>query len=152
MAILSQGLCRDNAAEHCAYNNAKQRCTNPKNCKFPSYGARGIEFRFACFKDFFALLGKRPSAEHQLDRIDTDGHYEAGNVRWATRKENNRNRRNNRVLTYKGQTKSLAEWSEQTGIAWSTLRCRLDSGWAAEQAVEAPIDLISRENGRSTCR
>ena len=152
MAILSQGLCRDNAAEHRAYYNAKQRCTNPKNRKFPIYGARGIEFRFACFKDFFELLGNRPSAEHQLDRIDTDGHYEDGNVRWATREQNNRNKRNNRLLTYQGQTKSIAEWSEQTGIAWTTLRGRLDSGWSAERAIETPIDLICRENGRSIFR
>ena len=152
MAILSRGLCRDNAAEHRAYNNAKQRCTNPKNIKFSIYGARGIEFRFTCFKDFLDLLGNRPTPKHQLDRIDTDGHYEKGNLRWATPKENNRNKRNNRVLEYKGKTKSLAGWSEETGITWTTLRGRIDAGWSAVEVIETPIDVVCRENGRPTYR
>ena len=152
MTILSRGLCRDNPAEHNAYNNAKKRCTNPKDRKYRIYGARGIEFRFSSFAEFFELLGKKPTPAHQLDRIDNNGHYEPGNVRWVTRKENQRNKNNNRVLTYQGQTKTFAEWSEQTGVAWSTLRGRIDSGWSAQQTIETPIDLVCRENGRPTCR
>jgi hypothetical protein len=71
-------------AEHSAYHTAKQRCTNPKHPYYARYGGRGIEFRFASFGEFIATIGHRPSPQHELDREDNNGHYEAGNVRWVT--------------------------------------------------------------------
>jgi hypothetical protein len=73
--------------------SARQRCTNPNHVSYKNYGGRGIEFRFESFKEFIEEIGLRPSPELTLDRIDNDGHYEAGNVRWATRLEQNSNRR-----------------------------------------------------------
>jgi hypothetical protein len=70
--------------EYHAYYNARTRCTNPHVEKYEIYGARGIEFRFASFPEFLAEVGRKPSPQHVLDRIDVDGHYEAGNVRWIT--------------------------------------------------------------------
>lgn len=70
--------------EEVAYHSAKQRCTNPKHPHYARYGGRGIEFRFASFKEFIAVIGLRPSPEHELDRENNDGHYEASNVRWVT--------------------------------------------------------------------
>jgi hypothetical protein len=79
--------------EQQAYSDAKQRCTNPKSAKWKDYGARGIEFRFASYQQFFAELGPRPGPEYSLDRRNNEGHYEPGNVRWATQEEQHENRR-----------------------------------------------------------
>jgi hypothetical protein len=79
--------------EYGAYRAAKYRCERPENKTFDDYGGRGIQFNFLCFEQFFAELGPKPSPEHSLDRINNDGHYEPGNVRWATKDEQLLNRR-----------------------------------------------------------
>jgi hypothetical protein len=79
--------------EYWAYKGAKGRCTNPKNRSYPDYGRRGIEFRFTSFQEFLDEVGYRPSSLHSLDRKNNDGHYERGNLRWATKEEQANNRR-----------------------------------------------------------
>ena len=79
--------------EEIAYRHAKSRCQNPKHKQWDDYGGRGIEFRFTCFGEFFLELGFRPGPEYSLDRKDNNGHYELGNVRWATKAEQNANQR-----------------------------------------------------------
>lgn len=78
-------------------NSAKHRCTCSRTPAFKHYGGRGIEFRFATPEAFTRWvldnLGPRPSLDHSIDRIDNDGHYEAGNLRWATKVEQMNNRR-----------------------------------------------------------
>ena len=76
---------------------AKQRCTNPNSLAYSNYGGRGIEFKFPTVRAFAEWvldnLGVRPSPFHSLDRIDNDRHYEPGNLRWASRSEQARNKR-----------------------------------------------------------
>jgi hypothetical protein len=74
-----------------SYLAAKYRCTNPNADNYARYGGRGIQFRFESFEQFYQELGDRP-AGMTLDRIKTDGHYEVGNVRWATKRTQNNNR------------------------------------------------------------
>ena len=74
------------------YRRAKSRCTNPNITQWEDYGGRGIEFRFNSFQEFIKELGSRPDG-YTLDRIDNDGHYEIGNVKWSTRKEQGQNKR-----------------------------------------------------------
>jgi hypothetical protein len=69
------------------------------------YGARGIEFRFADFASFIEVIGPRPSADYSLDRIDNDGHYEPGNVKWSTRHEQVHNRRPFTHSAYRKKTR-----------------------------------------------
>ncbi len=78
---------------HAAFFNARYRCTNPKFPEYEYYGGRGIQFKFESIEQFAAELGPRPSTQYTLDRIHNDGHYEPGNVHWATRLEQLKNRR-----------------------------------------------------------
>jgi len=79
--------------EYISFKSAKQRCTNKRNKDYKNYGARGVQFRFESFEQFFAEVGKRPSSEHSIDRKNNEGHYERGNVRWATPTEQRKNQR-----------------------------------------------------------
>lgn len=111
--------------EYRAYFHARDRCTDPNHKAYSSYGGRGIEFRFTNFSDFLAAVGPRPSRYHSIERIDNEGHYETGNLRWATKKEQQRNLRTNRMITHNGETRCMAEWAEITGIAYNLLTSRL---------------------------
>lgn len=78
--------------EYHAYWRAKYRCTNPNYEFYSHYGGRGIRFLFTTFEQFLECVGLRPEG-HSLDRINNDGNYEPGNVRWATRELQSNNRR-----------------------------------------------------------
>jgi len=82
--------------EFAAWCAAKDRCSNPNNDHYCYYGGRGIRMAGEWLNDFAAFLahiGPKPSPELSLDRIDVDGHYEPGNVRWATSSEQRLNQR-----------------------------------------------------------
>ena len=81
-------------SEYSAYRAAKRRCTNPRTSDYERYGGRGVQFRFESFEQFFSALGPKPTRCHSIDRFpDPNGHYEPGNVRWATAKQQANNRR-----------------------------------------------------------
>jgi hypothetical protein len=112
----------------------RERCSRPSHPHFASYGGRGISVcpRWDSFEVFLSDMGPRPSKDHSLDRYpNNDGNYEPGNVRWATPKQQGRNRRSNHLI--RGRT--LAEWSERTGLSTATIRQRLLRGWSEEEAV-----------------
>ena len=117
-----------------------QRCTDEKCKNYKRYGARGIKVceRWLDFRSFFADMGLRPSGT-SLDRFPNKcGNYEPGNCRWATFKQQARNQKSNRLLTFGDLTLPLAEWAERAGIKSSTLRTRLRDGWTVERAVTTP--------------
>lgn len=125
--------------EHRAWVNMNFRCTNSSCRGFENYGGRGIrvctEWRES-FEAFFRDMGPRPSAKHSLDRIDNDGNYEPGNVRWALSRQQNSNKRDVVPVTYRGETMPLMEWSRRLGIHQATLWARLfRRNWTVERAL-----------------
>lgn len=94
------------------------RCNTPSHSSYERYGARGIRVcdRWAnSFETFLSDIGPRPSLRHSLDRRDVNGHYEPGNVVWATSQQQNRNRRDNLRVTYDGREICAAELAEIVG-------------------------------------
>lgn len=104
----------------------KERCLNPKNKGYKDYGGRGITVceRWMRFEDFLADMGEKPEGA-TIERIDNDKGYFPENCRWASKLEQNRNRRSNRRITFQGETRTLSEWAEILGIHWGTLLSRL---------------------------
>jgi hypothetical protein len=88
--------------EYRSYSHAKARCENPTDNKYSDYGARGIKFLFDSFESFFAELGLKPEPKrlYSVDRKNNEGHYEQGNVRWATAKQQVNNRRLKRIENF----------------------------------------------------
>lgn len=123
---------------HVTWRLMKQRCSDKNFPGYAKYGAKGVRVcpQWESFETFLADMGKKPSAKHSIDRIDARGHYEPSNCRWATMKEQQNNRTNNRRITWRGESLTLVEWAERTGIKRETLGRRLDTlGWPVEEAL-----------------
>lgn len=95
------------------------------------------------FETFIRDVGLRPSPAHSIDRTDNDGHYDPGNVRWATKREQQNNMRSNRRLTYAGETHTLSEWARILGLNRATLESRRRKGLSADQILGAPVAAFS---------
>lgn len=127
--------------EYRAWQTMRLRCTNPDNAAWANYGGRGITVCARWMEDpaaFLADMGKKPSPLHEIDRIDNDGPYSPENCRWVLRKVNDRNRRSNRSITHAGETLTVAEWAERTGLSATVILHRLNAGWSAELALTTP--------------
>lgn len=122
---------------HKAWISMRSRCFDSRNPCYPSYGGRGIRIckRWDSFEQFAKDMGQHPGRSFSLDRIDNNGNYTPKNCRWATRKEQQRNRRCNHEITVRGRKATIAEWAEITGISKSTIRMRIMRGVPPTQAV-----------------
>jgi hypothetical protein len=124
--------------EFMAWDAMRQRCTNPKFIGFKRYGGRGISVceRWQTFEAFFADMGPRPSADHSVDREDNDGNYEPSNCRWATKVTQSNNRHSNLQLTFRGETRTAAEWERHMHLPVGIVSTRLKKpGWDLERAL-----------------
>lgn len=129
------------SAAYTAWVNMRERCSNPMSTSFKTHGARGItvcDSWSQSFERFLSDMGERPSSKHSLDRYpNNDGNYEPGNCRWATSKEQNRNKRSNAYITHDGKTKTIAEWAEISGVQRYTLKARIVKwGWPISRALQ----------------
>jgi hypothetical protein len=110
---------------------------------YTDYGGRGIRVTDTWhnprifIRDIIDLLGDRPKG-YELDRIRNNDNYSPENVRWATRTEQNRNRRNNKFVTFNGITQCLAAWNKETGIPLVTLCARYAKGKTAAEILTPP--------------
>ena len=116
---------------YCSWHRMVKRCRDHNNKDYLHYGGRGITVcsRWLHFPFFLDDMGLRPSGT-SLDRINNDGNYEPGNCRWATQKQQVRNRRITRTAQKDGVTLPIAEWAERLGIDKRTLLARRRLGWS----------------------
>ena len=121
-----QGM--SDTVEYSTYRRAKNRCRHKNNASYERYGKRGIKFLFTSFEEFFEDVGLRPSNEYSLDRINNDGNYEKGNVRWATIKEQCANRHNSIIIEHNGEKLSIPDWAKKTGIGKGVIYRRYTRG------------------------
>jgi hypothetical protein len=103
--------------EASAYNAARFRCTNTSNKDYFKYGGRGIEFRFTSFDEWAKELGPKPSHLYSVDRIDNYGHYEIGNVRWATVQQQAINRRTTKSIELVSPSGCVNEFESASAAA-----------------------------------
>ena len=146
------------------FRNIRRRCSDPTSKCYHNYGGRGIKCEWQSFESFYAWFRQQccfhdmPTDEKgnnvwEVDRPDNN----RGNYGWdcvlATKKEQANNRRDNVRLTYKGETLTIAQWSERTGIKAATLYHRYHSRWAVEDILSTPakqLELIVFNGKRMT--
>ncbi len=139
---------------HNIWLSMRERCHRENHSYYGDYGGRGITIcdewdDFTKFRDWAIANGYADNLT--IDRIDSNGNYEPLNCRWATMKEQQNNRRSNRIVYYKGLKYTLTELSEKAGINKTTLKERLNNGWSVEDAVNRPVRLRTRGWRSSNC-
>lgn len=141
--------------EHGTWYGMLNRCYKPTEDAYRFYGAIG---HYVCkrwrdsFENFLADMGKAPSPDHSIDRIDTLKHYTCGkcdecsekgdpaNCRWATKDVQARNMKNNLWFTHNGETKILTDWCREFNLTYRVIHRRIyDHGWSFEKAISTPI-------------
>ena len=123
--------------EYCAWTKMKERCYYKKANRYNLYGGRGIKVckRWHSFKNFYEDMGNRPSEKYSIDRKDNSKDYSKANCRWATMKEQQNNRRNNRLMTFKGITLNVTQWEKKMGVLTGVFASRLFRGWSVERIL-----------------
>ena len=120
----------------------QHRCS-PKG----KYHPKGILFKFKSLEDavdhYLTLPGC--SKDNQIDRIDNTGHYEAGNVRFVSPKQNGRNKSNNVMLSYQGEVRPLSEWAEKFNLPFQVVWSRIQvMKWDTASALTRPVKAIKK--------
>jgi hypothetical protein len=128
--------------EYAIWSTMKQRCNNQNNVDYKDYGGRGIKVcdRWNDFANFIEDMGKCPSKNHSLDRIDNDSGYNPENCKWTTGKFQCNHTRKNVLITLGDVTMTVAQWSDHTGIGYTTIYNRkYRSGWDDVKTLTTPI-------------
>jgi hypothetical protein len=122
--------------EHDIWCDMRKRCRS-----HPDYGGRGIRVvkRWDDFAAFLRDMGPRPSREHSVERRNVNGHYSPKNCYWATRAQQQANKRTTRHITFQGKTMHLAGWAREVGLDPKALEYRLNkAGWSVAKALTTP--------------
>lgn len=153
---LKHGQAKRRPARPAVYNiwlAMHSRCYGNHPTFRKNYQSRGIK---VCqrwresFDAFIADMGGRPTDSHSIDRVNNDGNYSCGrceecvaagwpaNCRWATPTEQSNNKRNSRLLTFRGEVRSITQWARIVGLDQNTIAYRLATGMSEEQALATP--------------
>lgn len=127
------------------YDSMKKRCLNRNEQAYPNYGGRG---NLICeewlgengFENFYKWSMENGYDDKlTIDRINVNGNYEPSNCRWVTYREQNRNKRNNIVILWNGETKILKDLCIELGMNYQTVKMRVHHGWEINRALTEPI-------------
>lgn len=115
------------SVEFLTWEGIRGRCQCKTHNQYHNYGGRGIDLSddWLKYENFLRDMGRKPSPEHSIDRINNNKGYSKENCRWATQKEQCRNKRNNTMIEFEGRKQCLIEWAEETGISSQTLGKRI---------------------------
>jgi len=133
------GLMKDNPRVYKSWHMMISRCENKRNGRYPRYGGRGIrvcaEWKyFPTFLEWADKNGYWPDGT--IERVNNDGDYCPNNCRWATLKDQSRNRSNTILYEYNGESRCLPEWAEIYSLKTITLVCRVRrQGWTMKRAL-----------------
>lgn len=134
--------------EYWAWQAMRQRCQNPKSNYFHYYGARGITVseRWNKFENFIADMGRKPTPQHTLERVDNNSGYCASNCIWGTWQEQSRNTRRTRLVTINGVTKCLKDWCVELGQIYTLVVGRINNRkWDVITALTTPCQTQYRK-------
>ena len=142
------GLAKAEPVLHSVWRNIKDRCNRSSNKSYPRYGGRGITVCAEWSLSFtaFCRWAKDNGWQHglEIDRIDNNGGYEPSNCRFVTKVVNCRNKENNRIIEFRGESKILAEWAEQINVPAGMLHQRINRrGWSIERALTTPYRTVA---------
>jgi hypothetical protein len=124
------------------WKGIRKRCLNENDSSYERYGARGIKVceEWDEFSKFYEDMGERPGKGYSIERIDNEGNYSKENCKWATPVEQNRNKRNNLMLTHHQKTQCLSDWAKEIQMSMSTLHSRIFKyKWSIEKALTTPV-------------
>lgn len=132
----------EHQSEYKSWESMFERCCNKKHASYPRYGGRGIKIcaRWSEFKNFLADMGVKPTPKHTIDRYpNQEGNYEPENCRWATQKEQSRNKRNNVKVVYQGREMLLLDVISEIGVPRNIIYARIKNGWTIDEALGTPL-------------
>lgn len=127
--------------EYGIWGNMLYRCNTKTSQMYDNYGGRGINVceRWHHYENFISDMGYSPSEIHSLDRIDNNGDYEPKNCKWATKKEQARNRRNSRKITIDGVEMQIDDYCEKYSVSVQAIKTRYVRGWSNDRIINTPV-------------
>ena len=127
--------------EYNIWGNMLYRCNTESSPIYKAYGGRGISVcdEWHSFEKFIDDMGFRPTVYHSIDRVDVDGNYCKENCRWATKKEQSRNRTNSSYLVVDGNKIQVDDYCEKYGVNVMAIKSRIKRGWSNERIISTPL-------------
>lgn len=129
------------------YRGIYQRCNDKNYHSYKNYGGRGIKLEWKSFiifkkdmyKSYLIHVNKYGKEQTSIDRINNSGNYSKQNTRWATKKEQSRNKRTTRFVNYNEKTMCVADWEDFLGVRKGSIQQRISTGWDEIRAITTPI-------------
>ena len=125
------------------WKNMKYRCYNENDNRFKHYGGKGVKVcnewkdDYLSFRNWSMTSGYNDNLS--IDRINNDGDYKPSNCRWVDNKTQANNQSRNRILTYKGKSKTMSEWADYLGLTYGAMNHRVQRNWSMERIVNTPM-------------